>query len=162
MTHGFVCNDTWMCCIAFPCFFYLCTLPPHYRNLSSHPHPDNNPPLHTHTHHPHTTPHLQAGYVRNVADIVSVGAKISVRVISIETEKNKFGLSLLTPEQEAAAAEGAAKRASGEGAPRRASRNSANFTRGKREGQDDRPEPTRGKVATRGMCMRMWWWWWWW
>ncbi len=88
--------------------------------------------------------------MRNVGDIVSVGAKVSVRVINIEPEKQKFGLSLLTEEQEAAAAEGAAKRASGEGAPRRASRNSANFTRGKREGQDDRPEPTRGKVATRG------------
>lgn len=87
--------------------------------------------------------------MRNVSDFVSVGAKVSVRIISIELEKNKFALSLLTAEEEAAQAAGDKGRRSND-APRRASRNGANFTRGKREGEEGKEAPTRGKVATRG------------
>lgn len=92
--------------------------------------------------------------MRNVADFVSVGAKVSVRIISIELEKNKFALSLLTAEEEAAAAQAAGEKSRrSSDAPRRASRNDANFTRGKREGEGDNATPTRGKVATRGACV---------
>lgn len=95
----------------------------------------------------------QASFVRNVADFVSVGSKVSVRIISIELEKSKFALSLLTEEEEAAQASGDKGRRSSSDAPRRASRNDANFTRGKREGEGDKATPTRGKVATRGMTL---------
>lgn len=58
---------------------------------------------------------LAEGYVANVTDVVSVGDKIKVRVLSIDMEKGNFSLTMKppqTPEQAAAAAE---KRAAGGG-----------------------------------------------
>jgi predicted RNA-binding protein with RPS1 domain len=56
---------------------------------------------------------LAAGYVENVTDVVNVGDKVTVRVLSVDLEKGNFSLTMKPPksaEEEAADAE---RRASG-------------------------------------------------
>lgn len=45
---------------------------------------------------------LAAGYVDNVTDIVQVGQKVTVRILSVDMEKGNFSLTMNTPEQMAA------------------------------------------------------------
>eukprot|EP00186_Timspurckia_oligopyrenoides_P004560 CAMPEP_0182446678 /NCGR_PEP_ID=MMETSP1172-20130603/4463_1 /TAXON_ID=708627 /ORGANISM="Timspurckia oligopyrenoides, Strain CCMP3278" /LENGTH=306 /DNA_ID=CAMNT_0024642649 /DNA_START=47 /DNA_END=967 /DNA_ORIENTATION=+ len=45
---------------------------------------------------------MSAAYVENAADVVSVGDRLKVRVLSVDLEKNNFSLSLRTKEEELA------------------------------------------------------------
>lgn len=49
---------------------------------------------------------LASGFVENVSDVVSVGDKVTVRVLAIDMEKRTFSLTMKTPEQLAAQAAG--------------------------------------------------------
>jgi predicted RNA-binding protein with RPS1 domain len=58
---------------------------------------------------------LAAGFVENVTDVVSVGDKINVRVLSVDIEKGNFSLTMKPPQTAEEAAASADKR-SGSGA----------------------------------------------
>ncbi|KAL3801703.1 hypothetical protein ACHAW5_010043 [Stephanodiscus triporus] len=60
---------------------------------------------------------LSDGFVANVGDVLKQGDEVSVRIISVDTEKNQIGVTMRSAETEARAAEGGGSSSAGGGRP---------------------------------------------